>query len=411
MRFVVVGSMDPNDPSFFSGTSLSFISSLRQHGHEVATIGPLQPEMPLLDRIKTRVYRHALDKFYQVDRNPSVLRRRARHANAQLRTHPNADAVIVLYPPDGAFLETTAPLICIHDATWHLLLDYYPPDHDRRRIPAETLKGGYTLDRLGFANCDRAILSSQWAAESAIRDGGIDPGKVVVLNFGVNLAAPPEREDVEQWLARRGEGRCRLLFVGYSWQRKGGDIAFAAARSLHDRGIAVELQVVGCRPPIAETDFVTTFGQLSKKDPKEAAVIERLFSEADFLILPTRADCHPMVLCEAAAYGVPVVTSDTGGIGSIVRDESWGIALACDAPPEAYANWIASAFGDRARYRNLARAARREYDERLNWGAFIRGLCDVVAAAPRPRGQQVASLAAPATYVAQYGPPRVTGDA
>ncbi|WP_137463714.1 glycosyltransferase, partial [Escherichia coli] len=45
------------------------------------------------------------------------------------------------------------------------------------------------------------------------------------------------------------------------------------------------------------------------------------------LLLPTIADCYGMVFCEAAAFGLPVVATDTGGVSSIVINERTGILI------------------------------------------------------------------------------------
>jgi glycosyltransferase involved in cell wall biosynthesis len=45
------------------------------------------------------------------------------------------------------------------------------------------------------------------------------------------------------------------------------------------------------------------------KDPIHLA---RLYRESDLLVLPTRADCYSLVVCEAAAQGVPSVATRVG---------------------------------------------------------------------------------------------------
>ena len=292
MHFVVLGHMDPEDEVFWSGTPKNIVGGLRDAGHHVTTIGPLQPQVTLWARIKGRFYRHVCGKVYLVNRDPAVARLRAQHANRLLRDCGAVDAVIVPYPPDAAYLNCPAPLILVHDATWHQLLDFYP-GYERKRIARETQNGGYEMDLLSLQKCDRAIYASKWAASSAIDDYRIDPAKVCVLPLGAGLTSVPTREQLARWVKGRGRGPCRLLFVGIDWHRKGGDIAVAIAQRLASRGVPVELQVVGCDPAGAVPSFVRSFGFLSKTDPRQAHVIQRLFEEADFFVLPTRADCSP----------------------------------------------------------------------------------------------------------------------
>jgi glycosyltransferase involved in cell wall biosynthesis len=372
MHFIVLGHMDPEDEAFWSGTPKNIVGGLRDAGHHVTTIGPLKPQVTLWARIKGRLYRHVCGKVYLINRDPAVARLRAQHANRMLRDCSAADAVIVPYLPDAAYLNCVAPLILVHDATWHQLLDFYP-GYERTRIAKETQNGGYEMDLLSLRKCGRAIYASKWAASSAINDYRIDPTKVCVLPLGAGFHLIPTRDQLVQWVKGRGRGPCRLLFVGIDWYRKGGDIAVAIAQRLASRGLPVELQVVGCDLAGAVPSFVRSYGFLSKTDPLQAHVIQRLFGEADFFVLPTRAECFGMVFNEAAAYGLPVAATSVGGVPEIVG-ESWGSLWSSNATPDAIAEWIHVNYFDRDAYESMAWSARKNFEERLSWGAFCRDL-------------------------------------
>jgi glycosyltransferase involved in cell wall biosynthesis len=382
MRFVLLGHADPNDEGFWSGTPMHIVGALRDAGHEVSTIGPLEPGVTLWGRIKGRFYRHAFERNYLINRDPAVCSARAVHANRLLRDHTGADAIIVPYPPDAAYLKCPAPLILVHDATWHQLLDFYP-GYEHRNLARETVEGGLELDRLALASCDRAIYASRWAANSAVCDYGIEPSKVQVIPLGAGLTIVPSRDEIARSIEARRHGPTRLLFVGVDWHRKGGDIALKAAHRLRDSGMPVELQIVGCEPIGAAPDFVRHFGFLSKKDPQQAALIHRLFLEANFLIMPSRAECFGVVFCEAAAYGLPVVTTNVGGIPEILADRDWGTMLPPTAPPEEFARVIRTKCADQSGYKRMAWVAREDFEARLNWGAFCRAATKLVAENPR----------------------------
>jgi glycosyltransferase involved in cell wall biosynthesis len=94
------------------------------------------------------------------------------------------------------------------------------------------------------------------------------------------------------------------------------------------------------------------------------------------------------------------LTSAVGGLPTVVRDGRNGYTFPLDAPPEAYADAIARAFGDVRRYEELARGAWGEYLARLNWDVAGRDVQrlpgDVVASRQRAtirpaRGQPVAN--------------------
>ena len=88
------------------------------------------------------------------------------------------------------------------------------------------------------------------------------------------------------------------------------------------------------------------------------------------MILPTRSDCVPMVLAEANAFGLPVVTTQTGGIPSIVREGENGFMLPLSARGSDYAKVIAEIYLDDQRYAKLVTSSRAAFDARLNWDAW-----------------------------------------
>jgi glycosyltransferase involved in cell wall biosynthesis len=378
MRFVVLGHEDPMAEGFWSGIPMNIVGALRRAGHEVSTIGPLEPNVTLWGRIKGRFYRHAFRRNYLINRDPAVCKARAVHANRLLRDYADADAVIVPYLPDAAYLESPAPLILVHDATWHQLLDFYP-GYERHNLAGETVEGGFELDRCALSNCDRAVYASHWAAESALGDYGIQASKVHVIPLGAGLPIAPSHDDIARSMYARRHGPTRLLFVGFDWYRKGGDIAIETVRLLHKSGMPVEMQIVGGAPPNGVPDFVRYFGVLSKKDPEQAALLHRLFLEASFFLMPSRAECFGMVFCEAAAYGLPVIATNVGGIPEILGDREWGAMLPPGARPQEFAEIIRAGLADPEAYKRMSRAARADFEERLNWSAFCRALTTLVA--------------------------------
>jgi glycosyltransferase involved in cell wall biosynthesis len=94
------------------------------------------------------------------------------------------------------------------------------------------------------------------------------------------------------------------------------------------------------------------------------------------LLFPSRAEAYGVVACEAAAYGVPVLGSDVGGIPTIVQNGETGYILPVDAGPEEYATRIVEALA--GEYAEVRRAARRRFETTLNWDAAGRAVAAAV---------------------------------
>jgi glycosyltransferase involved in cell wall biosynthesis len=156
--------------------------------------------------------------------------------------------------------------------------------------------------------------------------------------------------------------------------RKGGDIAVETLVSLEkDHGIMAHLTICGCRPPDGVAhERLTVIGFLDKCDPQQAEQLSQLFRETDYLLLPTRNECYGVVFCEASAYGVPSISTDTGGVSGVITEGRNGLLLPEAARGGEYAQVIASMEEDDESYREMCRTSRHEYDTRLNWEVWAR---------------------------------------
>ncbi len=268
-------------------------------------------------------------------------------------------------------LETPVPIVSLSDVTFKVLHKVYALNVDEQKYQWEMNK-----ESLSIAKSSRVIYSSEWAANSAINDYDADASRVSVIPFGANLDDIPANY---AGFLERQTACCRLLFVGKGWQRKGGDLAFQTLLALEKKGVDVELTVVGNIPPAeVRHDRLTIIPYLNKRDPKQRQQLRDLFLQANFFVFPTRADCSPIVTCEANAFGLPVITTDVGGIPSIIKSGKNGYMLPLTASAEDYANVISEAFSDKESYQKLVISSRKEYDTRLNWDCWAESVHAVI---------------------------------
>jgi glycosyltransferase involved in cell wall biosynthesis len=160
---------------------------------------------------------------------------------------------------------------------------------------------------------------SEWAKESLVRDYGVAAPSVTVVPPGTTIANFPERDA----RSPRREGPMRVLFVGGDFRRKGGDLLLSVCRE-HLRS-KVELHLVtGAEVQPEENVFV------HRGVKPHSPELLKLYAEADVFALPTRGDCLAVVLGEAMAAGLPIVTTRVGAHAEAVEDGESGFVLNVD---------------------------------------------------------------------------------
>jgi glycosyltransferase involved in cell wall biosynthesis len=370
MPAVFAYHFDARSPKFQSGRPHSLLRQFRELGVKMAEIFPLLSS-GAYRRKMLKLWHHSLGRQYLLDRDEKLLRGFAE----QLQTRLGDTPARFLFSPSTlplSYLETDLPVSFCADAPFSAMRNYYK---SFTHLSSRQVDLSEELESRVLRRAALAVYPSRWAAESAINHYGISRERVAEIPFGANFGHANRREDVERWIdERKGARPVRLLHVGREWGRKRGDLVLATAAWLRRRGLDVEVDLVGCQPPFgrSRTPGARWHGSLNPEDSEQGATLARLFERAHFLFVPSRAEAYGMTFCEANAFGVPVVTTATGGITGIVRDGVNGVALPLEAGPEAYGAWIEENFVDTHRYVALAEFSFREFATRLNWDTHCR---------------------------------------
>jgi glycosyltransferase involved in cell wall biosynthesis len=364
-----------NQNSFNAGTRYYIAKYLEKHLGDVDFICPLETiQNNFIYRSKRRFYTYLCHQRYLPDRAPAVLDRFADQIKKRIEGKHH-DLIFSPANEEISHLDTNIPIVFYTDAIFDSMVDFYSK---YTNLCKESIKDGHNQEQAALDRAKLAIFSSRWAADAAIKNFDVDPNKIKFIPFGANLPVIPEREVVER---RRNNGLCNLLFVGTDWERKGGPLAVRIVEILNNMGMKSRLFVCS-RIPKEEplNEFVVNIGLLDRNKPAENRKMEELFSHAHFLILPTKADCTPGVFREAAAFGLPVITTDVGGNTSVVEKGKSGIILSKDADPEEYGNMIFKSFKDSERYRNLCFGSREMFEQVLNWDTSIERVSSLIRA-------------------------------
>jgi glycosyltransferase involved in cell wall biosynthesis len=138
--------------------------------------------------------------------------------------------------------------------------------------------------------------------------------------------------------------------------------------------VSAELTIIGSEPPEPINGLpIQAIRFLDKRNAIDRARLNEILLSSHVMLFPARADCSPIALCEAAAYGIPVVASDVGGIGTIVTEQT-GRLMPSSSTPEQYADAVVEMIGDADRYRAYIRSSRQRYEELLNWDKWAQSV-------------------------------------
>lgn len=196
----------------------------------------------------------------------------------------------------------------------HVLHEHYPLiERSRLRF----------VDRLCLSRVDHCFAASSALARYASRWIGIPPDRCEVLENGTDAAAPPAVDRAAVFTV------AQLARVA---PQKDQRMALAVAERLRDDVGPLRWLMIGradsayaeeCRAAVARmglTDVVCFVGERSDA----RAMLRR----AHVGVLTSAAEGLPLALLEYMAAGLPVVVTDTGEAGALVRESGGGQAVA-----------------------------------------------------------------------------------
>lgn len=195
---------------------------------------------------------------------------------------------------------------------------------------------------LEYATADGLIAISTYAARS-VTDRGVSTDRIAVVPLGAPAVDP-------SWLAVPRSGPLTFLFAGNLSYGKG--IPQLLRVWEQSRPADARLWLAGRwafdRPPEwANLPGVVELGNLDHQ-----ALFQK-YREADVLVFPTLRDGFGMVVTEALANGLPVITTTSAGAADLIRDGENGWVI-----PPADESALAAVMADCAENPGRVRAMR-----------------------------------------------------
>lgn len=311
----------------------------------------------------------------------------ARQAVKEMTHHQQVDALFV-HTQVPAVLMTNwikrIPTIVSLDATplqYDQLGEFY--EHSAGNQWVEKIK--WRANRACFQHAKQLVTWSAWAKQGLIDEYNVPAEKITVIPPGVNL------DDWQQDPDKPYEtDTVKILFVGGDLKRKGGTDLIEAFRRIknetqqnntrqnttrHNTTTAqptprVELHLVTRTPVVAE-DGMFVYNNMEPNSSE----LKQLFAQSDLFCLPTYGDCLPMVLAEAGAMGLPLISTDVGAISEVVKHEETGLLVRpgdVDELTSALRTLIGNAAMRKQMGEQAATCIRREHDGTKNANHLLR---------------------------------------
>lgn len=245
--------------------------------------------------------------------------------------------------PSMLSLDIT-PVLLNRDSAW------YRQEGFRTKGVTEYLSRTWTIRTY---DAMRYLLPwSHFTEASLLNDYGIASDRVIVQPPGVDLALwTPSHPHVKE-----RNRRFTVLFVGGDFVRKGGDtlLEVAAQEAFRD----VEFHFVTSAFPGSAADNIHVHQGIL---PNSCALLD-LYRMSDVFAFPTRADYTPNAMVEAFAMGLPVITTNVGGLGEMVHEGEDGFIVPTSSP-ELLANRIMQLKSNPALLQEFKRNARRHAEK------------------------------------------------
>jgi len=215
-------------------------------------------------------------------------------------------------------------------------------------------RGQRLIRRIIIPRAD-ACLTPSTAGVARFARWGAKEGRVRIVPQGPDVDA--FQESVKAARQRHGEGANSsgpvILFIGSLSERKGVSLLLESFRHIHDQLPHARLELVGEGPLhgglVSKIEALRLESAVRLAGFVQHADLAAWYSKADVFVLPTLEDTYAVVLAEAAASGLPIVTTPFAGAAREVVREGFNGIVADPHNPEEFARRILSLLSDKDR--------------------------------------------------------------
>lgn len=193
----------------------------------------------------------------------------------------------------------------------YAILKFYP----RLRYFAECFY--VWMEKHTIRKAQYLIVNSEYLKSKLIQDFAIDPSRIFVLRKSIMTSKYSFKPDKETY-----QKAVKILFVKSDWKRGGVEDIAGALKLLPEVNFILTIAGPGkehektIKQLFAKLDNVEV-NFLGKQSESE---IIQLLAEHNILCIPSRSEALGVAIMEGLASGIPVVTTNVGGIGEVTNN-------------------------------------------------------------------------------------------
>ncbi len=226
----------------------------------------------------------------------------------------------------------------------------------------------YEMEKFNLNRAKKIIAISNAIKKELMENYRVPEEKIAVIYNGVNTEKfSLKNMEHARDKTRKGfgikKGEALLLFVGNPFSRKGLEYAIRALPQIEK----AKLLVIGRHDNIAPyLELAEKLGVKEKIIYKEfVEKIQECFAASDAFLFPTLYEPFGLVITEAMASGLPVITSKAAGAAELIKDGKSGLLLDNPKDPGEIAEKANMLIKDKSLANKIKKEARciaEEYD-------------------------------------------------
>lgn len=298
-------------------------------------------------------------------RRVEALRQRTAHRRTDLRQARSIWVVSTHATDGGPALGAHQPFACWIGTTVEAEWAGREPalDLPRRLLAALSNRQLRSQERRVLRQASFVYATSSSSRDALVAASGRDDVKILRIPVDTSVFSPAPDEE---W--RRSLGQPTVVFVGRGDDpRKNVDLLIAAARQLPD----IRVVLVGKPPRGQLPSNVMSTGVVADVAPH--------LRSATIFALPSRQEGFGIVVAEALAAGLPVVTTPSAGPEELVTASGGGVVTSTFEADE-FASTLGSLLGDPERLEEMRRRGRTYVAQEHSPERFRQALNDALLA-------------------------------